>query len=96
MTDIFSAHSVNYQHFDDMQVAINALAEFRDQLNRLYDTLHPIWIGQTGDAMQAQKQQHTQQVEGHHADLQAHQQWGVNKVADFAALDGRLAGGIGV
>jgi hypothetical protein len=94
MTEIYSHHAQNYQHFDDMQQAINALADFHAQHDKLYATLQPIWVGQTGDAMQQKHVQHSHQLDGHHADLQAHQQWGVNKVSDFAALDNRMAGGI--
>jgi hypothetical protein len=93
MTDIYSNHPQNFQHLDDMQGAINALADFQEQHNKLYDTLQPIWVGHTADAMQQQKVQHSQQLDGHQADLQAHKSWGANKVSDLATLDSRLAGG---
>jgi uncharacterized protein YukE len=94
MTDIYSNHPQNFQHFDDMQQAINALADFHEQLNNLYTTLQPIWVGTTADAMQQQKVQYSQQLDGYQQELQAQQQWGVNKVQDFISLDNRLAGGI--
>jgi CheY-like chemotaxis protein len=90
---IYYQYGANYGHLDDIQSAIQAAHECRENINAAFNALNSsgCYVGEAATALHAAHQQCSQQMDGILTDLQATQQQGVECQVNNAQLDGRCA-----